>query len=160
MQYNNGFPVNYPQFNYSQFQQPYQQIGQAPYMPQIQQQNQPINNMPIQNQNAVLAPKFDVVQGELAASMYPTENGQEVILMDMDNPFAYHKKRNIDGKLEPMKKFRLVEVTEEKKPDIDLKEYVKQEEIESLIEKAVRNEVEKRLSDLTLKPSPKKKVEE
>ena len=157
-QYN--FPVNYPQMNYQPYQQPYPQIGQTPYIPQIQQQNQQMNNLSMQNQNAVIAPKFDVVQGELAANMYQTENGQEVILLDMDNPYVYHKKRGLDGKLEPIKKFQLVEVTEEKKPDINMKDYVKQEEIESIIEKAVRNEVERRLSDLTLKPSPKKKVEE
>lgn len=156
MQYN--YP--YPQMqNFQQFQQSYY-TPQVPYQPQTATQIQQPNNLPMQQQNAVTSPKFDVVQGELAASMYQTENGQEVILLDMDNPFVYHKKRGLDGKLEPMKKFQLVEVTEEKKHEVDMKEYVKQEELESIIETIVRNEVDRKLSEITLKASTKKKTEE
>lgn len=165
MQYNNGYPMNYQQMslqNYPQFPQSYPQqqqyVPQNPYMPQNQPQNQQVNNLPPATQNVQNSTKFDVVQGELAANMYPTDNGQEAILIDMDNPFVYHKKRGIDGKLEPMKKFRLVEV--EDKPEeqkIDLSGFVKQEEIENIVEKLVREEVEKKLSEVTLKPSRRTK---
>ena len=161
MQYN--YPMNYQQMslqNYPQFPQSYPQPYQNAYMPQNQPQNQQVNNLPPTTQNVQNSPKFDVVQGELAASMYQTENGQEVILMDMDNPYVYHKKRGLDGKLEPIKKFKLVEVVEENKPDVDLKEFVRQEEIESIVEKLVREEVEKKLSEVTLKPSRRTKGDE
>ena len=129
--------------NYQQFPQSYQQ----PY----QYYNQVSNNY--QTQNIPL--KFDIVQGgRLAVDMYQLENGQEAILVDMDNPYLYKKKRGIDGKLEPLKTFKLVEVTDAE--ETNSKEYVKQEEIESLIEQAVKSEVEKRLSEMTLKPSTRK----
>lgn len=159
MQYNAYQPYqNYPQYqqNYQQYQQYQQYPIQNAYTPQIQQQNQQMNNLPQQNQQTVSSPKFDVVQGELAANMYQTENGQEVILIDMDNPYVYRKKRGIDGKLSPMEKFRLVKEEEQVKPEIDLKDFVRQEEIGAIIENAVKNEVEKKLSELTLKPTRKK----
>ena len=162
MQYNYPYQQmslqNYPQFPQS-YPQQQQYVPQNAYMPQNQPQNQQLNNLPPTTQNVQNSTKFDVVQGELAANMYQTENGQEAILIDMDNPFVYHKKRGLDGKLEPMKKFKLVEVVEDEKPEINLKEFVRQEEIEALIEQAVKNEVEKRLSDMTLKPTRKKTEE-
>lgn len=160
MPYNNYYNPSY-QPNYQPYQQAYPQYPQqAPYQPQIQQQMQQSNNLSMQTQQAVSSPKFDVVQGELAANMYQTENGQEVILMDMDNPFVYKKKRGLDGKLEPMEKYQLVKVDDTPQPQVDLKDFVRQEEIESIVEKLVKNEVDKKLSEITLKPSTRKKAEE
>ena len=159
--FQNSYQPYYPQ--YPQYQQQYNQqqySQQSVYSPQIQPQIQQTNNLPMQTQQAVSSPKFDVVQGELAANMYQTENGQEVILMDMDNPFVYKKKRGLDGKLEPMEKYQLVKVDDTPKPQVDLKDFVRQEEIESIVEKLVKNEVEKKLSEITLKPSTRKKSEE
>lgn len=158
-------PYNYYNPTYQPTYQPYQQTypqyqQQAPYQPQIQPQMQQVNTLPTQQQQAISSPKFDVVQGELAANMYQTENGQEVILMDMDNPFVYKKKRGLDGKLEPMEKYQLVKVDDVPKPQVDLKDFVRQEEIESIVEKLVKNEIEKKLSEITLKPSTRKKTEE
>ena len=149
-QYN--FPMNYQQMQY-----PY--YPQTQYQPQMSVKNLQSNNIPQQTQQTPVSPKFDVVQGQLAADMYQTENGQEVILLDMDNPYVYRKKRGLDGKLEPLKKFKLVEETESE-TKIDMTEYVKQDDIQKLIEKTVRSEVEKKLSEMTLKPSTRKKVEE
>ena len=153
------FQQNYPYQTYPQYPQNYPQqqyIPQTAYMPQNQQQNQQVNNLPQQPQTMVSSPKFDIVQGELAANMYQTENGQEVILIDMDNPYVYKKKRGLDGKLEPMEKFKLVKEEEHVEPTINLKEFVRQEEIESIVEKLVKNEVDKKLSEMTLKPSTRK----
>ena len=98
MPYNNYYNPSY-QPTYQPYPQTYPQYQQqATYQPQIQPQMQQTSNLPMQAQQAVSGPKFDVVQGELAANMYQTENGQEVILMDMDNPFVYRKKRGLDGK--------------------------------------------------------------
>ena len=155
----NTYQPNYAYQNYPQYPQNYPQqqyIPQTPYMPQNSQQNQQVNNLPQQPQTMVSSPKFDIVQGELAANMYQTENGQEVILIDMDNPYVYKKKRGLDGKLEPMEKFKLVKEEEHVEPTINLKDFVRQEEIESIVEKLVKNEVDKKLSEMTLKPSTRK----
>ena len=84
---------------YNQFYQPYYQQPQQYYVPQnaynaqISPQNNQVVNMSTAQNQTPISPKFDVVQGELAANMYHTENGQEVILMDMDNPYVYKKRR-------------------------------------------------------------------
>lgn len=147
---------------YNQIYQPYyqQQMPQQYYAPmnaynaQISPQNNSMVNLSPNNNQAVISPKFDVVQGELAANMYQTENGQEVILMDMDNPYVYKKRRGLDGKLEPIEKYKLVK--EEETPVDNLKDYVRQEELQAIIENVVKNEVEKKLSEITLKPTRKK----
>ena len=146
--YQNPYPQYYPQY-----------APQSPYLPQNQQVIQNPNNVPSARPQSNLATKFDVVQGELAANMYQTENGQEVILVDMDNPFVYRKKRGLDGKLEPMEKYKLVK-EEQEKQDFDVKDFVKQEEIAAIVENMVKKEIDKKLSEITLKPSTRKKGEE
>ena len=146
--YQNPYPQYYPQY-----------APQSPYLPQNQQVIQNPNNVPSARPQSNLATKFDVVQGELAANMYQTENGQEVILVDMDNPFVYRKKRGLDGKLERMEKYKLVK-EEQEKQDFDVKDFVKQEEIAAIVENMVKKEIDKKLSEITLKPSTRKKGEE
>lgn len=81
--------------------------------------------------------------------------------MDMDNPYVYKKKRGLDGKLEQMEKYRLVHEEMNQAPEVDMKDFVKQSEIEMIVAKLVKNEVDKKLSEITLKPSTsKKKAEE
>ena len=144
-----NYPPMYQQQAYNPNYQNY--MPTMAYNPQISPQNNSMVNLSANNNQVPVSPKFDVVQGVLAADMYQVENGQEVILMDMDNPYVYRKKRGSDGKLEPIKKFRLVE--EEDNPVVD---FVKQEEVESIVEKYVKREVEKKLSEITLKPTRKK----
>ena len=146
-------------YNYQNFpnypQQMYQYTPTSPYNGYTAPQNNSMSNLPPTQNQTPISPKFDVVQGELAANMYHTENGQEVILMDMDNPYVYKKRRGADGKLEPIEKYKLVR--EEEAPVADsLKDYVRQEELQAIIENIVKNEVEKKLSDITLKPTRKK----
>lgn len=154
---------------YNQIYQPYyqQQMPQQYYAPmnaynaQISPQNNSMVNLSPNNNQAPISPKFDVVQGALAADVYQVENGQEVILMDMDNPYVYKKKRGADGKLEPILKFRLVQEENNQTPEVDMKEFVKQSDIEMIVAKLVKSEVDKKLSEITLKPSTsKKKAEE
>lgn len=155
--FQNSYQSYYPQFPQQYTQQQY--VPQGVYSPQIQQQQQQVVNTPQMQNQSVISPKFDVVQGELAANMYEVLNGQEAILIDRDNPFVYKRKRTPDGKLEPLEKYKLVKVEEQDKQEINLNEFVRQEEISSIVENMVRNEVEKKLSELTLKPT-RKKVDE
>lgn len=153
MAYNNAFYQQYPNYNYQQYPQ------QAPYQPQIQAQYQQPNNIPMQQQQTIPAHKFDIVQGRLAADMYQTENGQEVVLFDMDNPCVYKKKRGADGKLSPMEIYDLV--LREENPGVkNFDNYVKKDQLEEIISNAVKDEVERKLSEMTLKPSTKKKSED
>lgn len=151
---------NYPNFpNYPQ--QMYQYTPQATYNGYTAPQNNSMNNLPPTQTQAPISPKFDVVQGALAADVYQVENGQEVILLDMDNPYVYKKKRGLDGKLEQMEKYRLVQEEMNQTPEVDMKDFVKQSEIEMIVAKLVKSEVDKKLSEITLKPSTsKKKAEE
>jgi len=148
---------NYP--NYPQ--QPFQYVPTSPYNGYTATQNNSVTNLPTMSNQAPISPKFDVVQGALSADVYQVDNGQEVILLDMDNPFVYKKKRGLDGKLEPIEKYRLVKEEINQTPEVDMKDFVKQSDIEMIVAKLVKSEVDKKLSEITLKPSTsKKKVED
>lgn len=121
------------------------QLGQ--YQQQLQQMQQ-------RNQGLIV----EYVQGEASADVFPVNNGQKVILFDIDNPFVYHKERDMNGSL-TKKKFRLVEEKEEvpaKIEPIDMSQYIKADEIALIVAEAV----DKKMSEYTLKPTKKKVVVE
>ncbi|MBR5951874.1 MAG: hypothetical protein IKZ85_01200, partial [Pseudobutyrivibrio sp.] len=60
--------------------------------------------------------------------------------------------------LTPIVKYRLTPI-EDKKEEIDMKEYVKSDELLDLVSDLVQNEVEKRLSEISFKPSSEDKKE-
>lgn len=98
----------------------------------------------------------DRVQGEASANVYPVQPGQEVILLDIDNPYVYRKERGLDNKL-TQKRFRLIEdEVEAKEPKVDLSGFVKAEDVAQMIADAV----DKKMSEYTLKPTKKKVVVE
>lgn len=98
----------------------------------------------------------DRVQGEASANVYPVQPGQEVILLDIDNPYVYRKERGLDNKL-TQKRFRLIEdEVESKEPKVDLSGFVKAEDVAQMIADAV----DKKMSEYTLKPTKKKVVVE
>ena len=121
------------------------QLGQ--YQQQLQQMQQ-------RNQGLIV----EYVQGEASADVFPVNNGQKVILFDIDNPFVYHKERDMNGSL-TKKKFRLVEEKEEtpaKVEPIDMSQYIKADDIALIVAEAV----DKKMSEYTLKPTKKKVVVE
>ena len=98
----------------------------------------------------------DRVQGEASANVYPVQPGQEVILLDIDNPYVYRKERGLDNKL-TQKRFRLIEdEVEAKEPKVDLSGFVKAEDVAQMRADAV----DKKMSEYTLKPTKKKVVVE
>ena len=133
------------------------------YYPNQQQQFQ----MPYPQQLAVNR-KVDFVQGgRMSAEAYPVGAGEEVILIDMDNPYVYRKARGFDNKLEPLQMFDLIPHVDqpEKVQQVNLDDYVKSEQIEAIVQNKVQSivqkEVEKRMSEFSFKPTRnKKKVEE
>jgi len=128
---NNPYLSQYPQPQYQQY----------PTYPQ---------NMPVY---PTVQRKVDFTQGRASAEVYPVEAGQEVFLLDVDNPNIYRKARGFDNKLQPMEVYDLVihqEVSD--KPQIDLSAYMTSEQVEQ----AIKNEVDRRLSELSFKPTTKR----
>ena len=103
----------------------------------------------------VVPPKIiDYVQGELGATIYPVAYGQEVVLFDMDDPNRiYRKSRDASGKVTPLEKCKIVADEEPKQTEINLTEYVKVDDIIDIVADAVQTEVDKRLSEISFKPT-------
>jgi hypothetical protein len=118
------------------------------------QQNNGYYQQNTQQQNTPYVPPIlvDYVQGELAASIYPVAYNQKVILLDMDDPDrVYRKSRDASGKVTPLEKCRMVPEENKQLFDVDLKDYVKEDDILELIADAVQAEVDKRLSEISFK---------
>lgn len=133
---------------------PYSQPNyQNPYM-----FNQPVPEVPQYRSSMNYTPiVYDQVQGKVAASIYPLLTNQEARLFDVDQPYLYIKK-NLNGKIQPLQSFKLVEETESTKEqgsvaDMDLSEYVKMDEFLDIVSDTVKTEVDKRLSEISFKPS-------
>lgn len=135
---------NYPSYyqNYPNYQQQYQQPIQ-PIQP-IQQQ---------QPQNQILA----WVQSEEDAVNFPLNIGQSIFLMNQKEPYLYMKSVDQLGKSTFIKK-RLVDESDNQDNRIDLKDYIKREELEDLITDRIQQEVEKKVSEISFKPTRKKTV--
>ena len=102
-------------------------------------QNVPTQRSVAQNQNT-----FQWVQGQAGAEAYPVAPGASVILMDSNAPVIYYKSADQSGRYLPMKTYDLVERTEpvqgpNEAPSIDTSTFVKRDEIDSLVAKAVLN---------------------
>ena len=133
--YQNNYYTNYPQ----QYPQPVQLPQPMP---------QPIQ----QPQNQILA----WVKDEKEAVDYPLSAGQSIFLMNQTEDYLYAKAVDQLGKTTFIKK-RLVDESEHKE-SVDLKDYVLREEIEDLITDRIQREVEKRMSEISFKPTKAKKT--
>ena len=132
--------VNYP--TYPQYFPNYQTY------PQYQQPIQPIQQT---SQNQILA----WVQTEDEAVNYPLNAGQSIFLMSQKEPYLYMKSVDQLGKSTFMKK-RLVDESDNKQELID---YVRKEEVENMILDIVQKEVERRVSQISFKPTRKKVID-
>ena len=115
---------------------------QAYLQNQIAQQNQQIQSLQNQNQGTVI----DFVQGETSVDVYPVNAGQKAILIDVDNPYVYHKERDINNVL-TKHRYRL-ELDDEVAEEIDLTGYVKADQIAEIVSDAI----EKKMAEYTFKP--------
>lgn len=153
--YGNFQPAGYQMPNYVQPQQMPQMQFQNQYsqaMPQ-QQQNQYVQAIPPQPQQNQPTGNagFVWVQGEAGAKAYPVAAGNSVLLMDSEAPVLYMKSTDSSGRPLPIETYDLVKreavsyqmpvQAAPKAPEIDLSEYVKASDLESmvnaLIEKAL-----------------------
>ena len=137
--------VNYPNYyqNYPNYQQQYQQ----PIQPVMQQ---PVIQQPSQQ---ILA----WVQSEEDGINFPLNAGQSIFLMNQKEPYLYMKSVDQLGKSTFIKK-RLVDESDNQESKIDLSEYIRKEELENLITNKIQKEVEKKISELSFKPTKAKKT--
>lgn len=129
--------------NYPVYQQQYQQ----PVMMQ-----QPVSQPVQQPINQILA----WVQSEDEAVNFPLSTNQSIFLMNQRDPYLYMKSVDQLGKSTFLKK-RLVDESDNREPTVDLSEYIRREEIENLISDKIQREVEKRVSEISFKPTKTKK---
>lgn len=130
--------------NYPVYQQQYQQ----PIMMQ-----QPVTQPVQQMQGSQM---FVWVQSEKEAMDYPLSAGQSLFLMNQNDNYLYAKSVDQLGKSTFLKK-RLVDESDNREPTVDLSEYIRREEIENLISDKIQREVEKRVSEISFKPTKTKK---
>ena len=133
--YYGNYYSNYPQ---QQYPQPIQQ-------PVVQTIPQP--------QNQILA----WVKDEKEAVDYPLTAGQSIFLMNQTEDYLYAKAVDQLGKTTFIKK-RLVDESEHKENgNVNVKDYVLREELEDLITDKIQKEVEKKMSEISFKPTKSKK---
>ena len=135
---------------------------------QLQNQGMMYNNTPLQQPYYRQQPQIqncpkicDFVQGDLGATIYQINFcNQEATLIDADDSeIVYRKSRDVNGKLSPVQKFKLVPIEERKQEEIDMSNYVKTDEILDIIsdtvKEAVEKELNKKLSEISFKPESK-----
>ena len=137
-----NYPNYYPQ-SYPNYQQQYQQMPQQPT----------VQNTTQQFGGQILA----WVQSEKEAMDYPLSAGQSIFLMNQREDYLYAKSVDQLGKSTFIKK-RLVDESDNQENRIDLKDYIKREELEDLITDRIQQEVEKKVSEISFKPTRKKTV--
>ena len=127
-----------------------------PTMPYPQYQPYPI-------QQQATSQGINWVQGLGGAQGFYVGAGQSAILMDSEAPYVYKKETAMDGRPLPIEKYRLVK--EDDSPKEEKKQnYVTTDQIEEIIsdriENIVKEEVDRRLSEFSFKPTRKKTSEE
>lgn len=125
---------------------------QSNYQPNYPQYQQPMMVQQPQIQHQILA----WVQNEDEGINFPLNAGQSIFLMNQREPYLYMKSVDQLGKSTFLKK-RLVDESDNKEPTVDLSEYIRREEIENLISDRIQREVEKRVSEISFKPTKTKK---
>lgn len=144
MAYNNGYPINYPQY-YGQYQQPQMQAYTQP-QPQTPQ---------IQNGG------FVSVRNEEDARNYPVGLGTSVTFITDNRQHVYSKTMGFSQLDRPIfDKYRLVkeETEPESTSDDNVITYAEKSQIEAL--QAQINDITAELEELRKKQSPKKKEAE
>lgn len=117
-------------------------------------QNQPQMSSPLNPTSSIIW-----VIGKSGADAHPVVPGNEVALFDSTAPVVYFKKIGLDGKPEYLKVYDMVlrEEKDESAKQLDLSKFITRDEFVDLVTSTTRAEVEKAISEISLKPSKKKK---
>lgn len=132
-----------------------------PVYPQYFGNNQSFQSQPQTQMSSPLNQTSSInwVIGRAGADAHPVVPGNEVALFDSTAPVVYLKKIGLDGKPEYLKTYDMVlrEEREDKPEKIDLSAYITRDEIADLISSAAKAEVDRAISEISLKPSKKKR---
>lgn len=138
--------------------------------PNIPFQTQPVyqpyygNNSNFQTQPQMASPlnpssSITWVIGRAGAEAHPVVPGVEVALFDSTAPVVYKKKIGLDGKPEYLDTYDMV--LREDKPEepvkLDLSQYITRDEFVEFVTTTTRQEIDRAISEISLKPSKKKK---
>ena len=159
MAYNNY--TNYGQYPQSPYQSTQVQNQTPITTPQFQQQNQMQPQIPqLQQPNQMQQPmnEFVWVQGVNEATMYPLAPGHTIMMMDSNDLVMYMKTRESNGRYLPMDIYDLVKRSNQQQtvqqmqqpanvqPQIDLSEYVRKDDLSSIIGPMIQEAVDKALA--------------
>lgn len=99
------------------------------------------------------------VQGIEAVKSYPMAPGAKMAFFDADQPRVYIKEIDISGKPLELEIYDLVKVepVNEEATKIDTSAFMTEEKAAELIPALVKSEIEKAMSEISLKPTSKKK---
>ena len=151
------YPTYQPQMNPYQFQYPYGGYFNPMVVPPSQGQVSETSS----SNSSTPGIKLDTVSGRTAADIYNVNVGEEAVLIDIDNPCVYKKSRGADNKLE-FQIYDLVPHIEQNSqpssPPINLDEYVKADAIDNIVTERVKEEVERRLSEISFTPKTTRKA--
>lgn len=130
-----------------------------PGYPQYFGNNQSFQNQPQMQNPLNTASNMTWVIGKAGADAQPVVPGVEAALFDSTAPVVYFKKIGLDGKPEYLKVYDMVlrEDKEEAQQKLDLSNFITRDEIADLISSATKAEVDRAISEISLKPSKKKK---
>lgn len=148
--------------------QPYA-VNSLQHMPMVSQPQNPLMSIVTQPQQTTIPQvyftKMAWSQGDTAARAYQLAPGEKVYFMDSDAPFVYVREADMTGRPLPMETYQLVKKTGDdvpEKPKVDLSQFVKTDDIASFVKaddikaivaKAVEEQVNKKMSELTFKPA-------
>ena len=102
-------------------------------------------------------PVLQWIKDEKEAIDFPLSAGQSVFLMTQNEDYLFGKSCDQLGKVSIIKK-RLVDETDNQEHKIDLGQYIRREEIEDIITDRIQREIEKKMSEISFKPTKTKKV--
>lgn len=102
---------------------------------------------------------FNWVQGLEAVKSYPMAPGTKMAFFDSERPRVYIKATDVTGKPLALEIYDLVkyEPNDEEAPKIDTSSFLTEEKALEIIPGLVKAEIEKAMSEISLKPTSKKK---
>ena len=146
--------MNYPTYPSYPYYQNYPNYQQQYPQPQMITQPSP---QPSTTQT-ISQPILQWIKDEKEAVDYPLTAGQSIFLMTQDEKFLFGKSCDQLGKTTMIKK-RLLDESDGQDTKIDLTEYIRREEIEEIISDKIQREIERKMSEISFKPTkPRKQV--
>ena len=142
--------MNYPQYPYYYPNYPTYPMNQQYVQPQVQPAPQPSTTQTISQ------PVLQWIKDKQEALDFPLSAGQSVFLMTQNEDYLFGKSCDQLGKTTMVTK-RLVDETDGQDAKVDLREYIRREEIEDLISDKIQREIERKMSEISFKPTKARK---